>query len=67
MTAFMQKTMEIFGHEQESGGTDAAKEAISEDMTMAMMKYMPLRGILSFGGADSAGELENLLQQLNSL
>ena len=48
-------------------GETCAKEAISEEMTMAMMKYMPLRGILSFGGADSAGALESLLQQLNSL
>ncbi|MBO7252351.1 MAG: glycoside hydrolase family 3 C-terminal domain-containing protein [Oscillospiraceae bacterium] len=31
-------------------GTDAAKEAISDEMTIAMMKYMPLRGVLSFGG-----------------
>ena len=67
MTGFMQKTMEVFGHEEESGGTEAAREAISEDMTMAMMKYMPLRGILSFGGPECEGELEKLLQQLNSL
>ena len=67
MTDFMKKTSEIFGHEQESEGTtDAAKEAISEDMVLAMMKYMPLRGILSFGGSDSAGELEELLKRLNS-
>jgi len=31
-------------------GTEAAQEAISNEMTIAMMKYMPLRGILSFGG-----------------
>lgn len=31
-------------------GSDAAKEAISDEMTMAMLKYMPLRGALSFGG-----------------
>ncbi len=67
MQAFMEKTMEIFGHEEESEGTEAAREAITEDMTLAMMKYMPLRGILSFGGAESAAELEDLLQQLNSL
>ena len=30
----------------------AANEAITEDMTMAMLKYMPLRGILSFGGGN---------------
>ena len=67
MEDFMQKSMEVFGHEDESAGTEAAKEAISEDMVLAMMKYMPLRGILSFGGADSAGELERLLEQLNRL
>ena len=68
ITAFMKKTMEIFGHEQNAeGSTDAAKEAISEDMTMAMMRYMPLRGILSFGGgAESEKELQELLKQLNT-
>ena len=29
---------------------EAAREAISDEMTIAMMKYMPLRGALSFGG-----------------
>jgi len=67
MRAFMEKTMEIFGHEENSANTEAAKEAITEDMTMAMMKYMPLRGILSFGGAEAEGELNNLLEKLNSL
>ena len=67
MKEFMDKTMEIFGHEEE-GGTDAAKEAISADMAMAMMKYMPLRGMLSFGGGpESAKEMENLLEQLNKI
>ena len=33
-------------------GSEAASEAITEDMTMAMLKYMPLRGILSFGGGN---------------
>ena len=67
MRAFMGKTMEIFGHEEGAEGTEAAKEAISEDMTLAMMKYMPLRGILSFGGAEAEGELNELLKKLNSL
>jgi len=31
-------------------GNEAAREAISDEMTMAMLKYMPLRGALSFGG-----------------
>ncbi len=31
---------------------EAANEAITDDMSMAMLKYMPLRGILSFGGGN---------------
>ena len=65
MDAFMKKTMAIFGAEQESDGTDAAKEAVTEEMTTAMMQYMPLRGIISFGGPENAGELKNLLKELN--
>ena len=33
-------------------GSEAAKEAITDEMSMAMLKYMPLRGILSFGGGN---------------
>ena len=33
-------------------GSEAAKEAVSDEMTMAMLKYMPLRGALSFGGGN---------------
>ncbi len=67
MRAFMEKTMEIFGREETGDDTkEAAKEAISEDMTLAMMQYMPLRGAMSFGGgADSSEQLEKLLRQLN--
>ncbi len=32
--------------------SEAASEAITEEMNMAMLKYMPLRGILSFGGGN---------------
>ena len=38
----------MFGNQSE--GSEAAQEAISNEMTLAMIKYMPLRGILSFGG-----------------
>ena len=66
MQEFMKKTMEIFGHEEQDGTTEAAKEAVTEDMTLAMMKYMPLRGALSFGGgADSDKQMTELLKQLN--
>ena len=66
MRDFMRESMQIFGNEQSEGSTDAAKEAISEDMTLAMMRYMPLRGALSFGGgADSSKRMEELLKLLN--
>ena len=66
MRDYMKQTMQIFGHEEQEGGTDAAKEAISEDMTLAMMRYMPLRGALSFGGGeDLSRRMEELLKLLN--
>ncbi len=67
MREFMEKTMEIFGHEETAEDTkEAAKEAITEDMTLAMMRYMPLRGAMSFGGgADSSERMEELLKKLN--
>ena len=44
----------------------AAAEAITEEMNLAMMKYMPLRGALSFGGGSiSREQIEDLLVQLN--
>ena len=44
----------------------AAAEAITEEMNLAMMKYMPLRGALSFGGgAVTREQIEDLLTQLN--
>ena len=33
-------------------GSEAANEAITEEMNMAMLQFMPLRGILSFGGGN---------------
>ena len=46
--------------------TEAAAEAISNDMTMAMMNYMPLRGMLSFGGDQLPPNfLEDMLAKLN--
>ena len=43
-----------------------AAEAISNEMTAAMLNYMPLRGMLSFGGDQvPAGFLEQILARLN--
>ena len=36
--------------EKQENQTEAAKDAISDEMGAAMAKYMPLRGMLSFGG-----------------
>ncbi|MBR0406906.1 MAG: glycoside hydrolase family 3 C-terminal domain-containing protein [Clostridia bacterium] len=65
MEPFMKKRKAAFAPDQDDSATDAAKEAISDDMGLAMMNYMPLRGLLSFGGADSAPALDALLKALN--
>ena len=64
MREFMRKTRETFGHSEKEGESDAAKEAITDEMNMAMMNYMPLRGAFSFGGT-SPEEAEELLKKLN--
>ena len=51
--------------EAEAGGS--AKEAISDDMTLAMLNYMPLRGVVSFGGeAVDPNHIQQLLDQINN-
>ncbi len=66
MMPVIRKTMEIFGNEESSGGSEAAKEAVSEDMTMAMMNYMPLRGAFSFGTGGLTRELVlELIEKMN--
>ena len=48
------------------GQSEAAQEAVSADMGMAMMQYMPIRGALSFGGGAFPEEmLEDLLKKIN--
>lgn len=65
----LQPMMETIQRALTPGSEDvsaAAAEAITEEMNLAMMKYMPLRGALSFGGgAISREQLEELLAQLN--
>ena len=47
--------------------SDAAQEAISSEMSLAMFKYMPLRSMLSFTGDKAApGLIEQILKTLNS-
>ena len=60
---------------QTSGGTQkkeeeksAAKEAITDEMNAAMMRYMPLRGIVSFSsGAVSYDRLAEMARKYNEL
>ena len=56
----------IFGSEEKEEQSEAAAEAVTADMAMAMMKYMPLRGLFSFGGDPTVeGKLAELLKKLN--
>ncbi len=53
---------------QPSEENTAAKEAVTDEMGLAMLNYMPLRGALSFGGgAIDAGALEAALEKLNTI
>ncbi|MBR1685253.1 MAG: glycoside hydrolase family 3 C-terminal domain-containing protein [Clostridia bacterium] len=66
--AVIRSTMD---HATSALGTDgeqgeAASEAITEDMGLAMMKYMPLRGMVSFSGGQMTFDiLKQLIDQMN--
>ena len=45
---------------------EAASEAIGEEMGLAMLNYMPLRGVVSFGGAMTAEQLDALIAAMNA-
>ena len=52
--------------EENDKPSDAAKEAISDEMNQAMASYMPLRGLLSFAGGKLTWEmLESIVRQMN--
>ena len=53
--------------DSESKDGEETQGAVSKEMMEAMMRYMPLRGILSFGGGTGIGmeELQKLLDKLN--
>lgn len=57
----------IFGGGND-GDSDAAKEAVSDEMAKAMMRYMPLRSIASFsGGALTYDMVQGMVDRINSL
>ena len=45
--------------------TDASKEAINEEMSLAMIQYMPLRGAISFGADVTQEQMDALLKEMN--
>ena len=58
----LQGAMAMFG----GGGSDAASEAISDEMGIAMMQYMPLRSMMSFSdGAVSEEMMQEMLKRMN--
>ncbi len=61
---FLKGLAAVFGGDEEK--SEAAGEAVSEDMGAAMMNYMPLRGMASFGGdRNTVALIEDMLKKLN--
>ena len=60
----MKEALAMFSAPEEAV-SEAAGEAISAEMSMAMMQYMPLRSTLSFGNMVSEEQMRALLDQLN--
>ena len=54
---------QTLGGPREDG--EAAQSAITNDMMQAMINYMPLRGLVSFGGGLSHEALEDILRRIN--
>ncbi len=66
LAPLLQKMAETFGGGQQDQ-SDTASEAISDEMSQAMMRYMPMRGLMSFGaGAVSYDQLLELAAKINS-
>ncbi|MFP4017116.1 MAG: beta-glucosidase [Halanaerobiales bacterium] len=62
----LDEVMAPFMENSPIGGDDSG--AVSDDMAMAMMKYMPLRSLSNFGGRDVKREMiENLVDRLNEV
>ena len=45
--------------------SDASKEAINEEMGLAMIQYMPLRGAMSFGADITQEQMDAMLEEMN--
>jgi len=49
------------------GESEAANEAISEEMNEAMEGFLPLRGPISFTGKVTMADVQALVDKLNAL
>lgn len=57
----------IFGEPPQASESDAANEAISEEMNEAMEGFLPLRGPISFTGKITMADVQALVDKLNAL
>lgn len=57
----------IFAGAEAKDKGDAADEAISDDMSDAMAKFVPLRGALSFGGDMNMADIQEIVDKLNAM
>lgn len=57
----------LFSEEQGNSEGESAAEAMSQEMTDAMIEYMPLRGPISFGGQVTMADVQALVDKLNAL
>lgn len=57
----------FFDNEQKNEEGSVAAEAISDEMMDAMLRYMPLRGPVSFQGNVSMADVQKVVDQLNAL
>ncbi|MCM1121963.1 MAG: glycoside hydrolase family 3 C-terminal domain-containing protein [Eubacterium sp.] len=57
----------IFGGQPEDSESEAASEAISDEMNAAMEEYLPLRGPVSFTGKVAMADVQALVDRLNAL
>ncbi len=57
----------FFSDQPEGGESEAAGEAISDEMNNAMIEYLPLRGPISFTGKVTMADVQALVDKLNAL
>ncbi len=64
---FMEIMGNVFGGGEEEEESDAASEALTEEMKMAMLRDMPLRVVILFsGGSVNEAQIDELIEQLNA-